>query len=45
MIFMYLCIYFWLCLVFVAVCRLSLVAVSWGDFSLWVHGHLMQWCL
>ena len=38
-------IYFWLCWVFVAVCRLSLVAVSRGYSSLWCAGFSLSWLL
>ena len=38
-------IYFWLCWVFVAVYRLSLVAMSGNYSSLWCLGFLLQWLL
>ena len=41
----YLCIYFWLCWVFVAVCGLSLVAASGGYSSFWCTGFSLQWLL
>ena len=41
--FIYLFIYFWLRWVFVAVCRLSLVAVSGGYSSLWCTGFSLWW--
>ena len=37
--------YFWLCWVFVAVRRLSLVAASGGYSSLWCAGFSLQWLL
>ena len=37
--------YFWLCWVFVAVHRLSLVAASGGYSSLWSAGFSLQWLL
>ena len=37
--------YFWLCWVFVAACRLSLVAVSVGYSSLSCMGISLQWLL
>ena len=37
--------YFWLHWVFVAACRLSLVAVSGGYSSLWCAGFSLQWLL
>ena len=43
--FIYLCIYSWLCWVFVAVCRLSLVAVSGGYSSLQCAGFSLRWLL
>ena len=41
----YLFIYFWLRWVFVAVCGLSLVAVSGGYSSLWCAGFSLRWLL
>ena len=41
----YLFIYFWLHWVFVAVCRLSLVAASRGYSSLWCTGFSLWWLL
>ena len=41
----YLFIYFWLRWVFVAVCRLSLVAARGGCSSLWCTGFSLQWLL
>ena len=38
-------IYFWLRWVFVAACRLSLVAASRGYSSLWCTGFSLQWLL
>ena len=38
-------IYFWLSWVFVAVCMLSLVAVSGGYFLLWCAGFSLRWLL
>ena len=38
-------IYFWLCLVFVAVRRFPLVAVSWVYSQLWCTGFLLRWLL
>ena len=38
-------IYFWLCWVFVAVCRLSLVAASGGYSLLWCTGFSLRWLL
>ena len=38
-------IYFWLCWVFVATCRLSLVAASRGYSSLWCMGFSLRWLL
>ena len=38
-------IYFWLRWVFVAVCRLSLVAASGGYSSLWCAGFSLRWLL
>ena len=38
-------IYFWLCWVFVAACRLSLVAASGGCSSLWCVGFSLRWLL
>ena len=38
-------IYFWLCWVFVAAFRLSLVAVSGGYSSLWCTGFSLRWLL
>ena len=35
--------FFWLCWVFVAVCRLSLVVVSRGYSSLWSAGFSLRW--
>ena len=45
--FIYLFIYyfFWLHWVFIAECRLSLVAASWGYSSLWCVGFSLQWLL
>ena len=43
--FIYLFIYFWLCWVFVAARRLSLVAVSRGYSSLWCTGFSLRWLL
>ena len=43
--FIYLFIYFWLRWVFVAVRRLSLVAVSRGYSCLWCAGFSLQWLL
>ena len=37
--------YFWLRQVFIAACRLSLVVVSGGYFSLWCTGFSLQWFL
>ena len=41
----YLFIYFWLCWVFVALCGLSLAAVSGGYSSLRCAGFSLQWLL
>ena len=41
----YLFIYFWLRWVFVAACRLSLVAARGGYFLLWCAGFSLQWLL
>ena len=38
-------VYFWLCLFFVAVLRLSLVVASGGYSSLWYMGFSLQWLL
>ena len=43
--FIYLYIYFWLYQVFVAVCRLSLVAASRGYSLLWCTDFSLQWLL
>ena len=43
--FLFLFIYFWLCWVFVAVCGLSLVAVSGGYSSLRCAGFSLWWLL
>ena len=43
--FFYKCIYFWLCLVFVAARGLSLVVASEGYSSLWCAGFSLQWLL
>ena len=43
--FTYLFIYFWLCWVFVAACRLSLVAASGGCSLLWCADFSLQWLL
>ena len=37
--------FIWLCWVFVAACRLSLVAASGGYSSLWCMGFSLQWLL
>ena len=42
---LFLLIYFWLCQVFVAARRLSLVAASGGYSSLWCAGFSLQWLL
>ena len=38
-------IYFWLCWVFIAACRLSLVVAGRGYSSLWFAGFLLWWLL
>ena len=38
-------VYFWLWWVFIALCRLPLVAVSWGSFSLPCTGFSLCWLL
>ena len=43
--FIYLFTYFWLRWVFVAACRLSLVAASGGYSSLWCAGFSLRWLL
>ena len=44
-IFIYVFIYFWLRWVFIAACRLSLVAASRGYSLLWCTGFSLQWLL
>ena len=41
----FICIYFWLCWVFIAACGLSLVAVSWGYTLLRCVGFSLRWLL
>ena len=43
--FIFIFIYFWLRWVFVAACRLSLVAASGGYSSLWYTGFSLRWLL
>ena len=42
---LFILIFFWLCWVFIAVCRLSLVVVSGGYFSLQSVGFSLRWLL
>ena len=44
-VFMYVCIYLWLCWVFAASCRLSLVAARRGYSLLWCVGFSLRWLL